>query len=617
VKTQNYSNYFGLLAMSVALVFGSASCRDDATDTIPSSPADGGAQDGGASGVQDGGASGVQNAGTGAAGGDGGSRDVAGPVRVRVSGSAQKGPLIAGSSVTVFGLDSTLEPTGTSFPSQTEDDLGSFDVSANLTEELIEVMAQGPFYDELTGRLSDTGIVLRALASALPNTDIRVNLLTTASKERIRFLVGQGQAFDDAVAQAEHEVLRAFGIEDDSLAAFTAMDITGPSPSDAALIAVSAILLQYADDHSSSEGEKVAKLSLAVSTLASDLKEDGVLDNTGLRAGLPAAAARLNVAAVTANLGEIYSGLGQSILVADIQPFVATVASLAPWRFATTMPVARYGHCACAVDDKIYVMGASEGPSPPLDDVFLYDPATGQSAPRAKMPTVRAFTACSVVDGIIYVIGGYMDYKGEGTAVDAYDPAQDAWTTKKALPFGRLRHTSATVNGKIYVMGGLQESSRTDSVVAYDPAQDAWQSVSPLPTSLSSLASATVSGKIYTFGGQGDDSSDRSSAVYEYDPIADTWASRASMREARVGAIAVALGGRIYVIGGASEAGTVEEYDPPTDSWTTKTSMNVARYDAPGVVSGDLAYVIGGSITSEGNRTPSPLVETYDPTKDH
>jgi N-acetylneuraminic acid mutarotase len=609
VKRPDYSGYFSILAMSVALVLGSASCND-ATDA-ESSPADGGAHDGGASGAQ--------TAGTGPAGsasGDGGSGGEAKPVRVRISGSAQKGPMIDGSSVTVFGLDSTLEATGTSFPSQTEDNLGSFAVSGNLTEEFIEVVAQGAFYDELTGRPSETSIVLRALAAVSPDTDIRVNLLTTASKKRIRYLVGQGRQFDDAVAQAEKEVLRAFGIENE-LAAFTDMDITGSTASDAALIALSAILLQYGADHSASEGEKVAQLGLAVSSLASDLEEDGTLNGDAL--GIATAAARLDVPAVSANLAEIYARLGLSLSVPHIEPFVATVANRAPWRFATPMPVARYGHCACAVDDKIYVMGGSQGASPPVSDVFQYDPATGHSEPKAQMPMVRAYTSCSVVDGVIYVLGGYMDYLGPGDAVDAYAPAQDAWTTKSPLPFGRSGHASTTVNGKIYVMGGWQrsESARTDSVMVYDPARDAWESLSPLPTPLAHLTSATVSGSIYTFGG--DSAAGPSSAVYQYDPLADTWMPRASMPTASADATAVALGGRIYVMGGSrgsDSPGRVDEYDPSTDSWTTKTLMNVSRYSPTGVVSGDLAYVIGGLVAGAG-QTPSPVVETYDPTKDH
>jgi N-acetylneuraminic acid mutarotase len=601
VKNQRSLSRAGLLAVSIGLGLGGMSCADDEDRDGPVTPAEGGTEaEAGAGGT----------AGTAGVTGGGGANPDADPVRVRVSGTAQKGPLVAGSSVNVFGLDSELEATGTVFPSQLEDSLGSFDVSANLTEELVEVVVQGAFYDELIGKLSETSIVLRALAAATSETNLQVNLLTTASKNRIRYLVRQGQQFDAAVAQAEDEVLSAFGIEDDSLEAFTTMDITGSTASDAALIALSAILLQYADDHSDSEGEKVAQLGLAVTTLASDLEEDGVLDNTGLGRGIPTAAVRLDVATVTANLEEIYSGLGQAISVPDIEPFVAAVASRAPWQFGTPMPVVRSGHCACAVDDKIYVMGGAAGDA--LDSVLQYDPATKQWARRAPLPTPRAYSSCSVVDGIIYVFGGVSG--GRIDAVEAYDPAEDAWTSKSAMPLPRWSITSTTINGRIYVVGGADDQA-TDKVDVYDPAEDAWEPLSPAPARLLGHAAAAVSGKIYVFGG----SEDNPSAVYQYDPNADAWTPRAPSSKARSGASAVALGGKIYVMGGNDGTrlvGTVEEYDPPTDTWTTKTSMNVARNYAQGSMSGDLAYVIGGVIIVDNSAPTVATVETYDPTKD-
>lgn len=619
IKNQRSLSCAGLLAAAIALGLGGLSCADDKDRHEPvtaegGSEAEAGAGAGGTSGI------------AGVTGGGGANPDPH-PVRVRVSGNAQKGPLVAGSSVNVFGLDAELEPTGTVFPSQTEDSLGSFDVSVNLTEELVEVVAQGPFYDEMTGKLSETSIVLRALAAATPDTDLRVNLLTTASKNRIRHLVRQGQEFDAAVARGEREVLSAFGIEDDSLQAFTAMDITGSTASDAALIALSAILLQYAADHSDSEGEKVAQLGLAVTKLASDLEEDGVLDDAGFRRDIATAAVRLDVAAVTSNLEEIYSELGQSISVPSIKPFVAPVTAPAPWKFGTSMPVTRAGHCACAVDDKIYVMGGT-GATWGVDSVIRYDPATDQWEARASLPQPHAYSSCSVVDGIIYVIGGQPSADARIPAVDApveaYDPAGDSWTRKSAMPLTRWRFTSTAINGKIYVVGGHKHDhfdegnpfapQQTDRVDIYDPAEDAWDPASPAPTKLAGHASAAVSGKIYVFGGFAENGVDPSAAVYQYDPITDAWTPRASMGAPRAGATAVALGGRIYVMGGDNgqkPVGTVDEYDPSTDSWTTKTAMNVVKSDAAAVLLGDLTYVIGGSLFSS-----EAIVETYDPTKD-
>ena len=149
MRNQRTSSCASLLALSIGLALGgSASCTDhDDRKDVPATSAGSGAQDAGAGAGAD----------AGAGAGAGGALDPD-PVHVQVKGSAQKGPLSAGSSVTVYGLDSALEPTGTGFPSQTEDGLGSFDVSANLTEGFIEVVAQGPFYDELTRYVEDQSI---------------------------------------------------------------------------------------------------------------------------------------------------------------------------------------------------------------------------------------------------------------------------------------------------------------------------------------------------------------------------------------------------------------------------------------------------------------------------
>lgn len=601
VKIQRYSSRAGLLVLGVALGLGGASCtKDSAKDVHSSAPTDGGA-----GGVGD----------AGRAGDAGGVHDP-GPVRVRVSGSAQKGPIGVGSSVTVFGLDPTLEPTGSAFPSQTEDSLGSFDVSANLAEDLIEVVIQGPFYDELTGRLSETSTVLRALAAVEPSTEIKVNLLTTVAKNRIRYLVGDGQDFDAAVVQAEQEVLNAFGIDGDGLEAFTSMDLTGSSASDAALIALSAILLQYADDHSSSEGEKVAQLSIAVSNIAKDLEEDGQLDDVGLRTKLPRAAVRLDVAAVAANLEQIYSGLGRAIVVPDIKQFVETVAAPAPWRFVPSPPlVEQSSHCVCATGGKIYIIGGTDN-NEPAPYLLRYDPATGHWESRANLLDAQVGSTCSVVDGVIYAIHhGYPPSVAD--SVEAYDPAQDAWTRKASIPpYGpsdRASVTSATINGKIYVAGGVQNQP-SDDLFVYDPAQDAWESLGPLPLATFGTTAAAVAGRLYLFGGYSSGGNhDALAAVYEYDPVTKTWSQRASMPKGRGFAGAVAIGGKIYVAGASDDGSGMEEYDPVMDSWTTKTSMNIrgGRGLAFNDVDG-LAYVVGAGTTIEG---PS-IAQTYDPAKD-
>ena len=51
----------------------------------------------------------------------------------KLSGSAQKGPLIFGSNIWVSELDSTLSPNGKIYLAQTHDDLGNFTIGTNVS----------------------------------------------------------------------------------------------------------------------------------------------------------------------------------------------------------------------------------------------------------------------------------------------------------------------------------------------------------------------------------------------------------------------------------------------------------------------------------------------------
>lgn len=292
-----------------------------------------------------------------------------------------------------------------------------------------------------------------------------------------------------------------------------------------------------------------------------------------------------------------------------------------PWQFSSPLPVPRSGHCACAVNDNIYVMGGlveSALTVDGVDDLFQYALARSDWQSQSPLPEERGLLGCSVVDGLIYVTGGLNHNRFPDTII-AYDPAQDTWQKKLDMPIGRGPNASVAVDGKIYMVTDSTDEG-IDNFFVYDPAQNTLEPIAPLLPALTNGALATVSGKVYAFGGY--DGSAASSEVQEYDPATDRWVARAPMGKARWNATAVALGGRVYVIGGADGTtwvDTVEEYHPPTDTWTPKTSMNVARTSATAVALDDRLYVIGGYGVPNGSTQPEAdlaLVEMYDPAKD-
>ena len=135
------------------------------------------------------------------------------------------------------------------------------------------------------------------------------------------------------------------------------------------------------------------------------------------------------------------------------------------------MPTPRHGLAAVAVDEKVYVLGGSNG-SAPSRELEIYDPATKRWEPGPSMPTARVFLAAAVVGKKIYAIGGSPDCCGESrtAAVEVYDVASKSWSTVEPLPVGLQVSAAATANGKIYVFGGfIPGSGVRDTIFEYDP----------------------------------------------------------------------------------------------------------------------------------------------------
>jgi hypothetical protein len=60
-----------------------------------------------------------------------------------LTGTAQKGPLILGSSVQIQPLDSNLNPTGQVFSAQVTNDFGEFSFDREITSPFVEIVVEG------------------------------------------------------------------------------------------------------------------------------------------------------------------------------------------------------------------------------------------------------------------------------------------------------------------------------------------------------------------------------------------------------------------------------------------------------------------------------------------
>lgn len=191
-----------------------------------------------------------------------------GKTSISVSGVAQKGQLIKGASVTAFGLDKNLTATGASYPTSIKDDMGSFSLSATGDAEYLEFRAEGYYFNENTGSVSEAPIYLQALAEK-SETGVNINLLTTLTTARIKYLVKDGKSFYVAKKQAQEELLTSLNVNKEiAKVGFETMNIANGSEADAALLAVS-ILLQ--------RGRSTGDLLAFIAEMSSEFESTGKL----------------------------------------------------------------------------------------------------------------------------------------------------------------------------------------------------------------------------------------------------------------------------------------------------------------------------------------------------
>ena len=247
--------------------------------------------------------------------------DKMGTRQLGLAGAVEKGPFIKGSTVEVSVLNSTMEPTGQVFKTFTFSDKGDFEVSIELPENItgagngeevqdagmleedagtvgsdggtgsyaglppLSIEGQGYYYNEITGDLSTSVLTLRAyyVPESTAVQHVYVNIITHLTSERIKALVTQGLAFDDAVAQAETELHDQLNITvpefNDYLSAVT-MDVAGgDNDRNAYLLAVSSVIVKAAEI--SGDGVSVdARLQELLNNMMLELSGGELSDST-------------------------------------------------------------------------------------------------------------------------------------------------------------------------------------------------------------------------------------------------------------------------------------------------------------------------------------------------
>ena len=229
-----------------------------------------------------------------------------------VQGFIQKGPFISGSSITIQELDDQLNPTGVSYSIATNDDFGSFTLETPIRSGYIEIIAQGFYFNEVNGEISKSNITLRALTKVNQSLVSNVNVLTTLTNNRIKYLIkNDGLSYEEAKETAEKEILTVFNISGEGID-FNSLDISKSEEKNAILLAVSCIL-----QGDLTEGE----LMEIISKIIQDVEKDGTLESETIKERLIRNAKNLHIQAIRQNLINRYKSLGLNIEIPPLENY--------------------------------------------------------------------------------------------------------------------------------------------------------------------------------------------------------------------------------------------------------------------------------------------------------
>ncbi|HBJ15067.1 MAG TPA: RagB/SusD family nutrient uptake outer membrane protein, partial [Parabacteroides merdae] len=104
-------------------------------------------------------------------------------------GKVEKGPMIRGSHVDMRTLDEYMTPTGSFYSTTIDNNLGDFNYGAlKINSPYAQLTADGYFFNEIDGELSEGTIKLDAIVDLKDNSTINVNVLTHLKSKRIHHL---------------------------------------------------------------------------------------------------------------------------------------------------------------------------------------------------------------------------------------------------------------------------------------------------------------------------------------------------------------------------------------------------------------------------------------------
>lgn len=245
----------------------------------------------------------------------------------------------------------------------------------------------------------------------------------------------------------------------------------------------------------------------------------------------------------------------------------------------------------------------------PSDQLWRFDPKTGEYAELAPLP--RALNHMGVVahDGDLYVLGGY----GETLDVDTsdafyrYEVGRDRWSRMPDMPRPVAAMAVAAIGDRLIVAGGARDNVPTADAFEFDFGSRRWSRLPSMPRPRDHTGSIAIGDTLYVLGGR----TPKSFAVKtaeSYDVERRRWNRLAPMPVGSGGLGVVAADGRLFAVGGGNDlaetvTGAVQELEPGSGEWTQLPSLRTPRHGHGTALADGKIWVFGGSPCAYFNAT--------------
>jgi Fibronectin type III domain/Kelch motif/Galactose oxidase, central domain len=540
-----------------------------------------------------------------------------------LSGQALKGPFAIGSQISVNEQNASLSPTGKVYNVQTIDYLGDFTVSSGVSTNLVEIVGNGFYMNELTGQLSSVAISLRAIADLTVTTTPTVNALTTLQEQRLKTLMSQGMSYAAAYAQSQTEVLAAFGINSasvNSLSTLYSMQFNGNTDADSVLLATSVILAQMATDAATANGtSQPAELSNLINTMASQISTNGTVTSSTFVAARNLAETEINLSAVRTNVETYYANNGVTMVAPKFEEWIDRSGfGILPQRLVPVTGLTFTGASAAQpgqliTSNVITIAGMGSGVSTQV--------TVSAGTTIIKNNSAITGTISTVIDGDTLALRiTSLNYGLTNTSTIIVGTSSTTWQVQTAPP---------APNSVIAISGTGQVTVSWSPVLAATTYNIYWGTTAGITTSSTEVIGAaspyvqsgltagiTYYYRVSAVSGAGETlSNEVSSFIYIGGNPSGIFTATGSMTTARYEPTATLLpSGQVLVAGGinASSAflASAEIYDPSTGIFTATGSMTTAR-------DGNTATLLpNGKVLVTGGTngvTPIASAEIYDP----